>query len=80
VLIVEVIMTQVQTLLLDLSNLMMFSWTHCSSLSRYLWMVSCLWGVGCTPQLGVICKLTECTLSPTADVIDEDVKEHWFQY
>lgn len=31
-------------------------------------------------QLGVILKLAEDTLNPTVDIIDEDTKEHMFQF
>lgn len=39
-----------------------------------------LWYVSCTMQLGVILKVAEGALDPTAGVIDEDTKEHWLQY
>lgn len=34
----------------------------------------------CNTQLGVLCKLAKGALGPFAHVIDEDVKQHWFQY
>ena len=40
VLVVHVALTQVQTLHMDLLNLLRFIWAHCSSLSRSLWMAS----------------------------------------
>jgi len=35
--------------------------------------ILCLWCVDCSPQLGVISKLAEGALDPTADVTDEDI-------
>ena len=47
---------------------MTFIWAHCSSLSDPLSGI-------CTPQLGVISKLTEGALNLTVNVIDKDIRE-----
>ena len=39
-----------------------------------------LWCVNCTPQLGVISKLTEGALDPTVSVTDEDIKDYRSQH
>ena len=36
--------------------------------------------VDCSTQLGVIHELSKGVLSPTVDVVDEDVKEYQLQY
>ncbi|KAK4818966.1 LOW QUALITY PROTEIN: hypothetical protein QYF61_022633 [Mycteria americana] len=33
-----------------------------------------------TTQLGVVCKLAEGALDPTAYAVDEDIKQYWSQY
>ena len=59
---------------------MRFTWAHCSSLPRSLWM-RFLRRVDHTPQLGVTSKLAEGALSPVINVIDEDItKEYWPQH
>ena len=70
-------MTQVQALHLDSFNLMSFLWAHCSACLSV--RIPSFGRAGCTMQLGVTCK-SEGALNPSVDVIDEDVKEHWFQY
>jgi len=42
--------------------------------------ISSLRHVNCTTQLGVIGKLAEGALDPTAYVTDEDIKEYLSQY
>jgi len=70
-----------RTLHLAWLNLMRFPQAHFSSLSRSLWMASCPSGVSnCTTQLDVICKLTEGALDLSVYVINENVKQHRFQY
>ena len=50
VLTVEVAKTQMQTLHMALWKLVRFSWAHCSSLSRSLWMASCPPDVSTAPH------------------------------
>jgi len=65
-----------RTLHLALLNFMRFAQAHFSRLSGCLWMAS----LPFSTLLGVIIKLAEGALKPTAHVADKDVKQHQSQY
>ncbi|KAK4825450.1 hypothetical protein QYF61_027605 [Mycteria americana] len=64
-----------------LLNFMRFLSAHFSSLSRSLWMAVRPSGVSDTPPSFVSsANLLEGTLSPTIQIISEDVEHDWAQY
>jgi len=56
---------------------------HTSSLLQLVQVpldgIPSFWCVDCSTQLGVICNLAEGALDPTVYVIDNNIKQHWFQ-
>jgi len=80
VLLMEVTTTQVQDLALEFVEPHEVHLCPLLSLFRSFWMASCLLDVSTAPLSLVNCKLAEGASNPTADVVDENVKEHWFQY
>ena len=81
VLIARDAMSQVKHLILGLIEPHEF---HRGPLLEPVWVslddIPSLWCVNRTMRLGVILKVAEGALNPTAGVIDEDIKEHWLQY